>query len=244
MHIFYFSKKRMNGFFILFLIIMGIFIYQIFKNQIIIPAFTYNDNRFLNKTIVIDAGHGGVDSGVIHPDGLMEKDINLEIAKFLKELLEDSGANCIITRGKDTDLSHLSNLGQTRQQKDLNARVNIINQNQADFFVSIHVNSFPRDNKVKGPVVFYYPQSKNSKNLAEVIQNRLNIEYNKIYQEEQYNKSKGASYYILQNTNSPGVIVEVGFMSNKEDYKLFNKKKYRYFVAYQIYIALGEYLEQ
>lgn len=246
MHVFYFSKKKIKKFFALFLIIVGIFLllYQFLGNYQMIPAFTYNDNRFLNKTIVIDPGHGGIDVGVIDSKGLMEKDINFKIAKFLKKLLEESGANCIITRDKDTDLSYLSNQGKTRQLQDLNARVNLINQSQADFFVSIHVNSFPKDHRIKGPMVFYYPQSKSSKNLAEVIQNRLNIEYNNIYKEEQYNKAKGESFYILKNTDCPGVIVEVGFMSNEEDYKLLNKAKFKNFIAYQIYIALGEYLHQ
>jgi N-acetylmuramoyl-L-alanine amidase len=248
MQILYISKKNlriMSIFFIVFIILL-LFGYQYFKNQIHIDAFKYQGNYFNNKTIVIDAGHGGIDSGVMHSSGLMEKDVNLHIAKQLKELLDESGANCIITRDKDEELSHLSTIGGTRHRKDLNARVNIIDSNNSDLFISIHVNSFPQDEKVKGPIVFYYTHSEYSKGLAECIQERLNIEYNKQYKVKQtsLNKARGDSFYLLKNTRSPGVIVEIGFMSNNEDYSLIKKEKFRYLVAYQIYIALGEFLNQ
>lgn len=245
MQIFYFSKKKIKRVlvFIIIIIILLLCIYKVFENSIYVPSFTYQDNRFSNQTIVIDAGHGGVDSGVVHSSGLMEKDVNLEIAKHLQGLLEDSGANVVITREEDVELSSLSTIGGTRQQRDLNARTNIIDNNQADFFVSVHVNSLPQHPSVKGPIIYYHPQSETSKTLAEVIQNRLNIEYSKIYKEEINHTVRGEAYYILRNTNSPGVIAEVGFMSNQEDYTLLSKEKFRYFIAYQIYIALGEYLE-
>lgn len=246
MHILYISKKRLRIMIILVFIILLFFGYQYFNNQINIATFKYQGNFFNNKTIVIDAGHGGIDSGVMHSSGFMEKDVNLDIAKQLKELLDESGANCIITREKDEELSQLSTIGGTRHRKDLNARVNIIDSNQADFFISIHVNSFPQDEKVKGPIVFYYTQSEYSKELADCIQERLNLEYNNQYKEKQtsQNKARGDTYYILKNTKSPGVIVETGFMSNNEDYNLLKKEKFRCFVAYQIYIALGEFLNQ
>ena len=247
MNILYFSKKSIIKMCILFIVfIFLILVGYYYKNKIYIPTFKYQNNHFNNKTIVIDAGHGGVDSGVIHSSGLMEKNINLDIAKQLKELLDESGAYCIITRDRDIELSSLSNIGGTRHKKDLNARVNIIDQSHADLFISIHVNSFPEDEGVKGPIVFYYSQSEYSKRLAECIQERLNREYNGQYKQKHaiFNKARGDTYYILRNTKSPGVIVETGFMSNKEDYKLLKQEKFRYFVAYQIYISLGEFLNQ
>lgn len=248
MHILFISRKMLRRILIYLVVffILFLFGYHYYNNQVHVASFKYQDNHFNNKTIVIDAGHGGVDSGVAHSSGLMEKDINLDIAIQLKDLLDESGANCIITREKDVELSQLSDIGGTRHRKDLNARVNIIDKNQADLFISIHVNSFPQNEKVKGPIVFYHPQSEYSKGLAECIQERLNLEYNTQYKEKQtfLNKARSDTYYILKNTKSPGVIVETGFMSNKEDYSLLKKEKFRYFIAYHIYIALGEFLNQ
>lgn len=242
MDIFYISKKYIKKLIILLAIIIFFNILIYIRNDIDVPTFKYSSNYFINKTIVIDPGHGGVDGGAVSSGGLMEKDINLAIGKYLKELLNESGANCIITRDKDIELSKLSTIKDTRNRRDLNARVNIINHNKADLFISIHVNSFPKDKSIKGPIVFYYNQSEPSKELAKYIQKRLNTEFNKYYRYKKHNKSRGGTYYILKNTKSPGVIVENGFISNKEDYNLLKKDKFRYSIAYQIYMAIGEYL--
>lgn len=244
MGIFYLSKKKLNIVIITIVFLIVISIYLNNRNNMKIPTFKYSSNYFNNKTIVIDPGHGGVDAGAIRLDGLMEKDINLEIGKYLKELLDESGANCIITRDKDIELSKLSNIKDTRVRRDLNARVNIIDDNKAGLFVSIHINSFPKDKSIKGPIAFYYTQSEHSKELAGFIQKRLNDEFNKHYRHKKSNKPTGGTYYILRNTKSPGVIVENGFISNDEDYNLLKKDKFRYSIAYQIYMALGEYLNK
>lgn len=246
MHIYYISRKRLVRIFIILLLTLVIIptIYRGIRLKVEVPAFMYSNSYLKNRIIVLDAGHGGIDSGVVHPSGIMEKDINLDIVKHIKDFLEGSGAQCILTRDRDMELSHLSSIGGTRHRRDLNARVNIIDESQADLFISIHVNTFPQDESVKGPIVFYYYNSEYSKGLAETIQNRLNEGYSRKYKgkKKPFNKIQGETYYILRNTRSPGVIIETGFISNKEDFALLSNSKFRKLVAYQIYIAIGEFL--
>src|SRR5690554_5682315 len=104
MQIYYFSKRKLKRTIIILLfimIILPIIIYQIIKSKLDIPAFMYSNSYLQNRTIVLDAGHGGIDSGVVHSKGVMEKVINLDIVLHLKEFLERSGARCVLTRDKD-----------------------------------------------------------------------------------------------------------------------------------------------
>ena len=118
-----------------------------------------------SKNIVIDAGHGDWDPGKVAKDGTLEKDINLQISKYLQGYLEQSGGFVLTTRIDDTALSN-------KKREDLKERKNIANNENVDLLVSIHQNSFPKEN-VKGAQVFYYESSEESKKLAECVQNRL-----------------------------------------------------------------------
>ena len=118
-----------------------------------------------SRCIVVDAGHGGFDPGKVASDGVTEKTINLAIAGKLCGFLEQGGAVVRTTRVEDSSLSE-------NKRADLRNRADIANNSNADLFVSIHQNSFPKSN-VKGAQVFYYKGSEEGKRLASLIQNRL-----------------------------------------------------------------------
>ncbi|GAB6098841.1 hypothetical protein JCM16358_07200 [Halanaerocella petrolearia] len=159
----------------------------------------------LGKTIIVDAGHGGVDPGT-HKNGVLEKNINLAIAEKLADYLDRGSTNVIMTRNKDK-------LYQDDRNKDIVHRVKVANSKQKGLLVSIHVNSFPSQNSFGGQT-FYAPNDKEGKKLAATIQKELiNI------QPENHRKIKPGSYYLLKKTNIPAVIVEVGFISNPKDRK-------------------------
>lgn len=153
-----------------------------------------------NLKIVVDAGHGGNELGAIGCLGDNEKDINLMIALKLRKLLEQSGANVIMTRDTDKDVS-------------LQDRVKIANDNNADIFISIHNNSLPdssaESNRSGSGVYYFYPQSRK---LAQEIQtsltNELKMNDDKVHQE---------SFAVIRNTNLIAVLVEIGYMINPED---------------------------
>ncbi len=126
----------------------------------------------LGKTIVIDAGHGGIDGGVQGVNtGTKESDINLAISRELKRVLQKNGYKVVMTRQNTDGLYGLSS--KNKKQKDMQTRKEIIEQAKADLVVSIHQNQYPRMN-VRGAQVFYAPGSETGKTMAEKMQAALN----------------------------------------------------------------------
>lgn len=156
--------------------------------------------------VVIDAGHGGVDPGMV-ANGQLEKDINLKIAKKLQEKLEANGFAVIMTRDEDEILALEG--ARNKKNSDLKQRVHVINESNADMFISIHQNSYS-DESVCGAQTFYYETSKESEKFAKLLQN--NIQKN--VDENNHRQAKaGKDYYILKKSTCPGIILECGFMS-------------------------------
>ncbi|HJB25883.1 MAG TPA: N-acetylmuramoyl-L-alanine amidase CwlD [Firmicutes bacterium] len=191
--------------------------------------------------IILDPGHGGIDGGAIGVDGLVEKDINLEIALTLRSMLEASGFEVLMTR--ETDISiHDPSAKTIKQQKtsDLKNRLKMTQENPDAIFVSIHQNQFPQG-KYKGAQVFYGRKNEQSKVLAELVQATM------IEQLDHTNKRKckegGKELYLLYESEVPTVLVECGFVSNPEEAALLATEEYRKKVAFSIYSSLMKYTE-
>lgn len=182
-----------------------------------------------NKKIYIDAGHGEWDPGKVAKDGTLEKDINLSISKYLQSYLEQSGGFVLTTRIDDTTLSN-------KKREDLKERKNIANNEEVDILVSIHQNSFPKEN-VKGAQVFYYHNSEGSKVLAEAVQNRLK----EIDKTNDRVAKENKNYYILKETKMPAIIVECGFLSNEEENNNLKNEEYQKKIAWAIYLGIIDY---
>ncbi len=181
-------------------------------------------------TIVIDAGHGGIDGGVVgKTSGKKESDLNLSIAQSLRHFLIKGGYNVVLTRKDSGGLydSSASNL----KLSDMKKRKETINAAKPDLVVSIHQNSYPLST-AKGAQVFYDASSEKSAAAAKTIQNILNdsLSGNRI--------SKTAEYYILQCSPYPSVLVECGFLSNPVEENLLLTPEYREKVAYALYTAI------
>ena len=160
------------------------------------------------KIIVLDPGHGGSDPGAIGPTGLQEKQVTLPIAEYLKSILEAKGAKVILTRTTDVDVygPHASGVDE------LQARVNVANGNQADAFISIHINSFSNPN-VGGIATYYFDGSDQSKKLASSVQEQ-------IAEHSGFNGDRGiqpGNLYVLRHSLMPSILVELGFISNPKE---------------------------
>jgi len=172
----------------------------------------------MDKTIVIDPGHGGHDPGKVGVHNELEKDINLEIAYRLKDKLIKSGFSVIMTRTKDEALNDIYD--KNKKMGDLRKRIEIINTSGAICLVSIHQNSFTSERE-KGAQVFFYGNSEMSKDLACGIQDRLKVDYD----ENNTRKYKSNnSYYLLKKSCIPSIIVECGFLSNEYEASMLVKK--------------------
>ena len=187
-------------------------------------------------TVVIDAGHGGIDGGALGViTGVRESDINLLIAKKLKSTFEDSGFIVVMTRESDEGLYGTTDPGF--KKRDLKAREKILNQTLADLAVSIHLNTYLSKSR-RGAQVFYNKKIKESKRLAGLIQSRLNG----VGRMARLSNPLFGDYYLLNQSKVPTVIVECGFLSNPEDEELLLSEDYRADICYAIYKGCVDYL--
>ena len=188
-----------------------------------------------DRVIVIDPGHGGADPGAQNSE-LKEKDINLDISFRLRKVLDSMGCVVILTREVDKDFFLPGFvLGRMAKRVELNNRIQIATENNADLFVSIHANSFPQRNSY-GMETYYHQNSPSGKVLAEIIQAQLTQ-----LQPDNKRKAKAGDYYIINQSEMPSVIVEVGFMSNPRERKLLLSDNYRDSIAHAISTGIEDY---
>ena len=187
----------------------------------------------MGAKIVLDAGHGGWDPGKTGTNGKNEKELNLAVVEKLKDYLEQSGAEVILTRSSDDALGK-------EKQADMAERKRIANESGAEILLSIHQNAFPSA-KAKGAQVFYHNSSEKGKLLAECVQENLR---NRVDGSNSRQAKENTSYYILKTTEIPAVIVECGFLSNGEEEKLLNDGAYQEKLAWAIYCGILDYFEK
>lgn len=156
------------------------------------------------EVVVIDAGHGGHDPGKVGVNDALEKDINLQIAEKIKTHLEKNGIEVVMTREDD--------VMEDTKLEDMKKRVALINKTKPAITVSIHQNSYS-DSSVKGAQVFYYVDSKVSKEAASLMQGELR----KVDTENSRQIKSNSDFYMLKKTEVPTIIVECGFLSNPEE---------------------------
>lgn len=186
--------------------------------------------------VVLDSGHGGNDPGKIGVNGQLEKDINPSIARKVKQYLEASDVEVIMTRESDTGL--YTDSDSSKKTADMRNRCQLINDAKPALAVSIHQNSY-HEEPVDGAQVFYYQNSENGKRLAEILQEHFDYVLGE-------NNTRTArpndSYYLLLHVKSPIVIVECGFLSNWKEAELLSSEEYQDRIAWTIHMGIMEYL--
>ena len=228
---------------------------------------TYSQEKF---KVVIDAGHGGKDPGRPNPNGILEKDIVLNIALDLGKQLQNDGNEVIYTRNRDVFLT-------------LRQRAKIANDADADLFISIHCNAF-HDTRVYGSETFVYGLHVNKANFEVALKENevifLEEDFEKNYQgfdpkapesligitlmQEEYldqsillasfiqdnfakklkRKNRGvkqSGFWVLHNTYMPSVLIEAGFITNKTEGAYLNSKKGQKEITSSIFNAIKKY---
>lgn len=197
------------------------------------------DRGEYRPTIVLDAGHGGEDGGAVSKSGLQEKDVNLAITHYLKEMLTATGFDVVMTRDADISIND-DNLATIKERKvsDLHNRLKIINSYEDCIFLSIHQNQFS-DSKYSGAQMFYSTNNPASKELAESLKQSVVT----MLQPENNREIKpaGKSIYLLWNSKRPSVIVECGFLSNEQESLLLADDTYQRKMAFSIYCGFLNY---
>ena len=172
----------------------------------------------LGKVIYLDPGHGGADPGALYGE-LYESNVNLELAFVLQEELERNGAIVYLTRYGDYDLSVKNAL--SRKRSDLSRRVNIINDSNADLYLSIHLNA-DKSSTWHGAQVFYDSINEKNKVIASYLQEAFVADLNT---KREYKNIKG--HYLYRRINVPGVLIEAGFLTNPNDRYLLRNSNYQ-----------------
>ncbi len=191
------------------------------------------------RTVIIDAGHGGEDSGAVARNGVYEKDLNLEIAFKLGEYLTSSGHNVVYTRTDDRLLyTEEENIKGLRKINDLKNRVKLANSYEDAIFISIHMNSFGMES-CSGLQVYYSAKSEDSRSLAESVQD----EVVKRLQPQNRRKVKiGNDIHVLENSNNPAILIECGFLSNASECEKLCEKEYQKELSFAILCGIIEYI--
>ena len=182
--------------------------------------------------IVLDPGHGGLDNGASIA-GVDEDELNLEISFALKEELESRGATVYMTRTDDQDMTRRDY--NYSKQDDMYLRALKIDEYQPDLFLSIHLNS--SNSSAWGSQVFYYKKSEDGKRLADSIHNQM-----KTLTGTRKNISS-SSFYILRATQSLGVLIECGFLSNANERGQLKSRSYHKKLATVISDGIQDYFQ-
>ena len=186
-------------------------------------------------TVVIDAGHGGIDGGVSGiTTGVKESELNLDIARKLKTKFDKSGAKTVMTRKTEAGLYGIYSKGFKR--RDMQKRKQITLNAKADVFVSIHLNYYSSPLR-RGAQVFYKIDDEKSKSLADIVQAELNGGKEC---ERDYTALAG-DYYVLNEADCAAILCECGFLSNAEDEKLLLTDEYRAEIAEKIFNGIEKY---
>lgn len=197
-----------------------------------------NESSSDGLSIVIDAGHGGIDPGKVGINDALEKDINLALALKLRDKFSQDSIRIILTRDSDTGL--YSEGSTNKKAEDMQTRCKIISDASPIFTVSLHQNSYPSP-EVCGAQVFYFGQSQDGKKLADMIQDSL---ISNVDPDNHRVAKANESYYLLKKTPTPTVIVECGFLSNPTEADLLLTDDYQNQLVDAIYNGIQNYLSE
>ena len=193
-----------------------------------------NNLNLLGKIIVLDAGHGGTDSGAKNGN-IVEKELNLLLVKKLEKELISRGATVYLTREEDNDLSARTS---ERKRSDLYNRAKYINTIKPNMYISIHLNA-TTSSSWKGLQVFYNKNNEENKVIAETITNNLKNNINNIREVKEENK-----YYMYKYIKYPGVLIEAGFISNPDENYLLRQEEYQNKLIILIADAIEKYYQK
>lgn len=190
-------------------------------------------------TVVLDAGHGGIDGGAVAVDGSSEKDVNLAITLKLEAILKSMGIRTVMVRSDDRSV-HDPEAKTTREIKvsDIHNRMDLFESTPNSVLVSIHQNHYS-SRSVKGTQVFYSKNTQSSAQLAESIQSAVAAQLQPW--NDRKIKPSGSSIYLLYQAKSTAVLVECGFISNPEENESLHDADYQGKMAFCIAQGILQY---
>ncbi|MCH5156840.1 MAG: N-acetylmuramoyl-L-alanine amidase [Clostridiales bacterium] len=200
---------------------------------LLVDTFSSEKTTLIDFTVVIDAGHGGIDGGVVGVDGVKESNLNLAYSKALGDIFERGGFNVVYTRKSEGGLYGLPTNGF--KLRDMKKRKEIIDKARPNLLISVHMNKFSQSTRT-GPQVFYQQGKQDGMTLAESLQRVFNDLTGNSHE------AIAGDFYVCRETNCPAVIVECGFLSNPEECARLQTDDYRNQICSQIFNGVMLYL--
>lgn len=198
-----------------------------------VKQFASGNKSLIDFTVVIDAGHGGIDGGVVSSSGVKESTLNLAYAKELGKIFEDAGFNVVQTRKTEDGLYGLPTNGFKR--RDMQARKAIVDKTRPNLLISVHMNKYSAGYR-SGPQVFYQLGKKDGQLLAQSVQ--------RVFNDSTGNNhcAIAGDYYICREIDCPAVIAECGFLSNDAEAELLQTEQHRRQICELIFKGVMLYL--
>lgn len=187
-------------------------------------------------TIIIDAGHGGIDGGATSCTGVLESKFNLEVSLRLNDLLRFLGHKTDMIRTEDISVYTTGHTIAQKKISDLKERARRINDTENALLLSIHQNHFP-DSRYAGAQVFY-ANTEGSAALAKLMQESFRKSLNP-GSNRQEKKSNGI--YLMEHIQCPGILIECGFLSNPEEEAKLRSTEYQQKLCAVIACVTGTY---
>lgn len=208
----------------------------------VLYAFSLSPSRFTEaslpySTVLIDPGHGGEDGGATASDGTLEKNINLAIGLYLRDMLTIWGYPVAMTRQTDVSI-HSPEYSSTRDMKVSDMRNRLALYQQAQTVIAIHQNHFAVA-KYSGAQVFYSGNHEHSELLALSIQ--ASVVANLQPDNTRQIKKATDGIYLLHHTKRPAVLVECGFLSNADERECLKTPGYQQQVAATVLAGYFDY---
>ncbi len=216
------KKYGWVGFLPFYLLVVIVFIGAAMWGSRATTTIVQNRPVVRENTIVIDAGHGGIDGGATSCSGVLESKLNLDIALRLELVMQLLGYDTVMIRSTDTSIYTEGNTIASQKVSDLKERVRIANETPNAILISIHQNTFS-DGKYSGAQVFY-ANSEQSKELAQLLQANFN---QNLCLGSKRRVKKADGVYLMQNINATGVLLECGFISNPEEEAKLRSQEYQ-----------------
>ena len=218
------------------MVLLGTLLLALFANKAVTTIAESSSLRN-RHCIIIDAGHGGVDGGATSCTGILESQINLEIALRLDDLLHLLGYRTRMIRTADVSIYTEGDSIAAKKMSDLKERVRIVNGTENAILLSIHQNYFP-DGKYHGAQVFY-PSTDGSQELGQVLQKNLISALN-TNSNRQAKKVSGV--YLMEHIQCTGVLIECGFLSNPEEEANLRNAQYQKKLCCVFAASVGRFL--
>lgn len=223
--------KRTLQYLIVFIVLFSLNAYVCYSTKAVASY-----SPFPSFCVVLDAGHGGIDGGCSGVNtGVLERDINLAITQKLGKILNSLNIGVVYTRTNADGL--YGTFASGFKKRDLQARCEIIKKANPNLVVSIHLNSFT-SKEAKGAQVFYKIGSDISKELAQLLQDT--------FVEDIPGSKKTCApgdFFMLNCTDTPGILVECGFLSNPEEEAKLVTDEYQDKIAYSIACGILAYFD-